>query len=402
MKIATIADTHLGLGYPGPTPEARFNDIVKVMDFAADRIIEKNCDLVLFAGDMFKDARVFLDRASVEITAAVKWLRKFSDAVIPVAMISGTPSHDAVAAYELIKQMRIPNVYVYTEPGIWNNAISIACLPGINRSTMASKEEFSKMPAHQLNQLITERINQAVIGLAAECSSPSILLSHITTVGAETAWEDLLQQQEPLLTKTAIEGAGFDLVCLGHLHNAHMVQGLNTPVYYCGSPERLSFGEEENKPGFWIYDLSTPERTASFIETPARDFWTLFLDWNEEDPDTVMEFLSDVKLAISGTAGIETPVKDAIVRVRYEVTDQQAKQINQSQISKDLYELEAYYVHAIEAKIRRTNRTRSAEATSDLTPSEALKMWARVNEVAEADLAELTKRAEGLEREVGV
>ena len=64
MKIAQCADVHLGIGYPGPTPDARFKDICNVLDFMAGRIIEEKCDLVLVAGDLFKDARVFLDRAS--------------------------------------------------------------------------------------------------------------------------------------------------------------------------------------------------------------------------------------------------------------------------------------------------------------------------------------------------
>ena len=69
MKIAHIADVHLGLGYPGPNPYSRFEDIRRVMDWAADRMIEEKVDICLFAGDAFKDSRVMLDRARVEIAA---------------------------------------------------------------------------------------------------------------------------------------------------------------------------------------------------------------------------------------------------------------------------------------------------------------------------------------------
>ena len=43
-----------------------------------------------WCGDLFKDARVFLDRASVEITAAAAWLRRFLKPE-SVVVISGTP-----------------------------------------------------------------------------------------------------------------------------------------------------------------------------------------------------------------------------------------------------------------------------------------------------------------------
>lgn len=400
MRVAHTGDIHWGLGYPGPTPASRFEDISRVADFMADRIIEERCELVLIAGDLFKDARVFIDRASVEIAAAAAWLRKLSDAGIPVVVISGTPSHDAVAAYELIKEMRIPNVHIFTTPGVFDYGCSIACLPGVNRSTIASKEEYARMPAHELHQLMTDRITQVVHGLAAECvNDTKILLSHITCSGADKGYEDLLQQQEPILTSAAIEGARFDLVCLGHIHKAHQIKGLSVPTYYCGSPERLRFDEEESTPGFWIYDIDIHRHTglikADFIKTPARRYWTL--DLSEEDPDAVVKVLNNLKECLAGA-----PVKDAVVRVRYEVTEAQAKQISRQAIVRDLYELGAYYVQGVEARVKRETRTRAAEANAGMTPAEALAMWGRVNGVPEEELAELSKRAAGLEQEVGI
>lgn len=405
MKIAHVGDLHWGLGYPGPSPSSRFKDITRVADFMADKIIKEKCDLVLVAGDLFKDARVFLDRASVEIAAAAAWLRRFSEAGIPVVVISGTPSHDAVAAYELIKEMRIPGVAIHTSPGVQealieDHAISIACLPGINRSAMASKEEFSKLPAHELHQLMTERVTQAVRGLEAECVNDfKILLSHITCVGADKGFEDLLQQQEPVLTRDAIEGSGFDMACLGHIHKPQQVEGLTVPTFYCGSPERLSFNEEGHDPGFWIhesgYDTKPVYYDSTFAKTPAREYLTRELSAEGVHLLTEHDFDPSEMVFTEG-------VKDAIVRVRYECTDAQAKLISQAQITRDLYDLGAFYVQGIEAKVRRETRARAAEADAGMTPTEALAMWGRVNAVEDEELAKLTTRAEVIQQEVGV
>ncbi len=407
MKIAHTGDIHWGLNYPGPTTSSRFEDINRVANFMAGRIIEEKCDLVLVAGDLFKDARVFLDRASVEISAAVRWLRQFSEAKIPVVVISGTPSHDAVAAYELIKEMRISGVEIFTTPGVFEYGCSIACLPGINRSTMASKEEFSKLAAHELNHLITDRVTQAVMGLAAQCKcQPKILLSHITCAGADKDYEDLLQQQEPVLTKEAVEGSGFDLVCLGHIHKAQKVEGLTVPTFYCGSPERLSFSEEANNPCFFIHHFASDGKLSyggtEIVSTPARRYYTFDFPWSEEDPNAVVEVLTDLHNCLTDGGELKSPVEGAIVRVRYEVTDAQAKLIKQNKITRDLYDLGAYYVQSIEAKVRRETRARAAEADAGMTPAEALAMWGRVNDVADDELGELSKRAEGLHQEVGV
>ncbi len=407
MKIAQCADVHLGIGYSGPTPDARFKDICNVLDFMAGRIIEEKCDLVLVAGDLFKDARVFLDRASVEIAAAVKWLRRFSEANIPVVVISGTPSHDAVAAYELIKEMRIPQVEVFTTPGVFEYGCSIACLPGINRSAMASKDEFAKLPAHELHQLMTERVTQAVRGLEAECRSDfKILMSHITCVGADKGFEDLLQQQEPVLTREAIEGSGFNMVCLGHIHKPQVIKGLSVPTYYCGSPERLSFNEELHTPGFYIHNLGTGRGSEwiinppYFVQTPARNYYTMDVTPgpDAEEGTDIAACLNDFRNHFFSNDFI----KNAIVRVHYECTDTQAKLINQAQITRDLYDLGAYYVQSIEAKVRRETRTRAAEADAGMTPAEALSMWGRVNEVPEEELQELKNRAFVLCEEVGI
>ena len=412
FKIAHTGDLHWGLGYPGPSPQSRFEDITEVADWMADVIIAEGCNLVLVAGDLFKDARVFLDRASVEIAAAVRWLRRFSGAGIPVIVISGTPSHDAIAAYEIIREMRIPYVDIITTPDVLtvdteSGSLSIACLPGINRSTIASKEEFSRLSAHELHQLITDRLANLTLGLAAQCDhNPKILLSHITCTGADKGWEDLLQQNEPVLTKAAIEGAGFALVCLGHLHNAHRVEGLKPFVYYCGSPERLRFDEEGNSPGFWIHEVGMDSKPSTFVETPARRFYTLDFPWCDEDPDAVVEVLNDLSGCLEpiDTAALlaRQQIRDAIVRVRYECTEAQAKLINQAAITRDLYELGAFYVQGIEAKIQRTTRTRAAAASSELKPSDALQLWGEVNQVDVSELAELTTRGQILEQEVGI
>ena len=67
---------HWGLNYPGPplTPD---EDITRVADFIADKIIEENATRSC-GRDLFKDARCS-STASVEIAAAAR-LRRLSDA----------------------------------------------------------------------------------------------------------------------------------------------------------------------------------------------------------------------------------------------------------------------------------------------------------------------------------
>jgi exonuclease SbcC/exonuclease SbcD len=391
MRIAHIGDVHWGLGYPGPTPQSRFEDITRVMDWVADRIIEEQCNLVLFAGDAFKDARVFLDRASVEIKAFADWLRKVTAAGIPVIAISGTPSHDAISAYRLIQDMQIPGVTILTEPGVVHHkGLSIACLPGMSRSALVTQEEYRDLPTHVIHHIMTDKIKDICQGLRAQCENLAVLLAHLTYDLANKGFEDVLMQHEPVLTKEAIQG--FDLVCLGHIHRPQQ----NGRVFYCGSPERLSFNDEQITPGFWIHEFNlamfrqmTNPIKSRFIETPARPFVTAtWEDW------VVEGFIKGRKPGPG--------FKDAVVRLWYSCSEELAKQMDRKALERALYEVGAFYVAEIKADIQRIDRVRDQGVTETLGPVEALARWAKQHNIPDNEIEALQAMTAGLLEEVTI
>jgi exonuclease SbcC/exonuclease SbcD len=362
MKIAHLADIHWGLNYPGPAPDSRFNDITRTMDWAAGQIMAEGCDLVLVAGDCFKDNRVFLERASIEIRALVNWLRLLSAAGIPVVIISGTPFHDPVAAYELIKEIGIPGVEIFTRPGVKHlDGVSIACLPGMNRSDLVTQEEYHSQPPHIIHHMMTEKITQTCRELRDQCDGQAILMAHLSYDMADKGFEDVLMQHEPVLTVEAT--ANFNLVCLGHIHRPQR----NGNVFYCGSPERLSFNDEGIDAGFWIHeinlDLPYDNIDSLFIETPARCYYTA--QWDERDID---RYLEGNKL--SGVA-----FNDVIVRLHYTCDEATAKRLDRKALERALYGAGAFFVAEIKADVQRQERARDNEVTESLGPVEALARW---------------------------
>lgn len=381
MRIAHCADMHWGFGYHGPNPQSRFDDITKTMDWVADRIISEGCDLVLVAGDAFKDARVYIDRATAEIQAFVAWLRKLSEAGIEVIVISGTPSHDAISAYHLIREMQIPRVQVLTEPGIASlpsdGEAIICCLPGMNRSSFATRDGFAGLPPHGFHAKMTEWITDTCFDLRDKVGgAPVILMSHLTYDLADTGFEDALLQNEPILTDEAAQM--FDLVCLGHIHRP---QRAGSNVFYSGAPERHNFGDERTTPGFWIHDVlnlhSGVEFESTFIETPARRFKTI--DWCD----------MDVAAWLDGQVDDFADIQDAIVRVRYSCSEELQKRIDRRSLEKALYDAGAFFVAEIRAEVERTERIRDAEVTEGLSPLSALAAWSVNQGLAEAEIGEL-------------
>jgi len=376
MKIAHVADSHWGFNYPGPTPEARFEDITRTMDWVADRIIAEGCDLVLFAGDAFKDARVFIDRATAEIQAFVAWIRKLSAAGMEIIIISGTPSHDAISAYHLIHEMQIPGVQVFTEIGstIYGN-LTICCLPGMNRSSFATDEEFVGLPPHEFHSKMTERItDECECFVSCADDGPRILLSHLTYDLADTGFEDALLQNEPILTDEAARM--FELVALGHIHRP---QKAGSNVFYSGAPERHNFGDEHTAPGFYIHQWldSIQQFDSKFVQTPARRFKTI--DWCD----------MDIAAWLDGQVDEFKHVQDAIVRVKYSCSEELQKQFDRRSLEKALYDAGAFFVAEIRADVERSERIRDAEVTEGLNPLTALTAWGTNQELKESEISEL-------------
>ena len=404
MRIAHISDIHLGVGYPGPTPFSRFGDIERVLNWTTDRIIAEKVDLVLLCGDCFKDAKVMFDRGTEETICIGNWLRKLSTAGIEVIVISGTPSHDSVAGYKFLKEMQIPRVEICTTSSMTSrakmheldSAVSIACLPGLNRSALLTQDEYKGLPPEQVHRIMTDKITQMCIGMAAQMpqDKPKILMAHMTYQGADTGFQDLLMQHEPVLTREAV--AGFDLVCLGHIHRP---QQIDDKVFYSGPVERLSFSEENITPGFWNHEIepdleiknsqeylidlngkagflkSTPYQlpnhyqvyTSQFIETPARRYVTK--DLNEEQVKNALLYSDNPRFYFG------TIVQDAIIRLRYSCSEDVAKQLNRKTLEKALYDAGSFYVSEIKADIERVDRARDTTVNESLTVPQALGKW---------------------------
>lgn len=374
MKIAHIADIHWGLGYPGPNHSARFDDICHVMNWAADKIIAEKCDLVIVAGDMFRKADIALEKASREIIACTAWLRKITGAGIEIIIISGTPSHDPASVYALLQDYQMPLVSIVTEPKSFKSkeGFTIVCVPGMDRSNFVARDEYRGLPAHEVHQKMTEYITEVCQAMKQDDDRPNILVGHFTYDLADTGFQDVLMQQEAILTQEAVQG--YDLVCLGHIHRPQQ----NGNVFYAGSPERLSFNDEHVDAGFWLHDWNGQQFASRFIDTPARVYKTV--QWSETE---VRLFVQDGAVNPSISGGGE------IIRVHYQCSEDINKQLNRRTLEKSLYEAGAFFVAEIKGDIERMDRARDEEVTEALTPIEAVRKWAVNQDIPEGEITEL-------------
>lgn len=424
IRILHTGDLHIG-NFPGPEENGenvRFKDICKCLDALVDGAKREKPDIAVIAGDIFHQARVWSDRGLKEQQTAVRFLREL-ERVCPVVVMRGTPNHDSEEQFKTLESTFYgdDSVHIITQPEVGTyhsydgKKIQIACIPGFDRGYFRAKHPG--LSKEEENEVFTKAIEDMIIGLKAQCDadSPTVLVSHYTITGCnmESGQTAFFSQFEPVVYPSTLAAADFDLVCFGHIHRPQQLDGCKN-TFYCGAISALNFNDEGQRRGYYIHELAEKEGEVSgnaFFELPTREYLTIRLrdddikGINESGPD----WLYNLPIFDGGE---ETPVKEKIIRVLYDCTDEHNKAFNHAMLENWLYEAAgAFWVQEITPqKISITVDRKSMDADStpegNLTDYLAEKGFTpeRVGEIVEMArpiIAEATEKATA-ERRTGL
>jgi exonuclease SbcD len=219
-------------------------------------------------------------------------------------------------------------------------------------------------------------------GLRQEIDGPAVLLAHWAVSGASTP-DGLATElfREPVLDVGELEGQGWDAVVLGHVHKPQLLGSEDAagPMLYVGSPLPLTHGEAACDHGVWIYDTEGLP-SARFLPVSSRRFVTL--DYG----DLAAEANGNIAglVALSDGLGWDPPLTDAIVRLRYTSTEEQARGIDTAALKRALLDAGAWRA-TVEPRIVREQTARVAGMTSDLDPARALELYLAERGVEDRD-----------------
>lgn len=394
IKILHTADWHIGQ-FNGPIvngENARFKDICKCLDVLVEKAEEQKPDFIIFAGDMFHQARVWSDRGLKESQTAIGYIREL-EKVAPVVIVRGTPNHDSDEQYKMLKTAfdGDDSVTICTKPEIVNEIsysgkrITVAALPGFDRGYFRAK--MPGLDKSEENEIFTQYIDTLIKGLKAQCAAdvPSVLVTHYTVEGAnmESGQTVFFSQFEPCVYLPTLNAADFDLSLFGHIHRPQQLEDCKN-AFYCGAVSQLNFNDEAQRRGFYIHELKdNGEREASaFIELPTREFHTVRLD------DVAVEgFNASGELNMT-----EGEISDRIIRVLYSCTDEHNKALNKTLMEQKLYELGAFWVQEITPEKIEITVSKNA-LNEDDTPEDNLKAYLVEHGYSDADAGRITARA---------
>ncbi|MBE0411590.1 MAG: exonuclease SbcCD subunit D [Anaerolineales bacterium] len=266
-KILHFADAHIDMAnYGRHDPQTglplRVMDFLKSLDTIVNTAIEEQVDLVIFAGDAYKDR-------NPAPTFQREWGRRIirlSKAGIPTILLVGNhdlaPSLGRAHAVEEFSTLEVPHVRVVDRPtflkpdDLEGIPLQILALPWISRSGLLANLGIRLEDPAEIYTQIEERVSELVDRWLerADPALPVVLTAHASVQGATYGGErSVMLGGDLVLPGSLVRDPRLDYVALGHIHKPQDLNGNgHPPAIYPGSIERVDFGEAADQKFFII------------------------------------------------------------------------------------------------------------------------------------------------------
>lgn len=308
LKIVHFADAHIDMAnYGRHDPQTglpmRVMDFLKSLDAIVDAAIEEEADMVLFAGDAYKDR-------SPAPTFQREWgkrMMRLSRAGIRTFLLVGnhdlSPAMGRANAVEEFQTLQVPHVHVLDRPAFLTPdqleglPLQLIALPWVSRSGLMAHLGLSAVSPVEVYEELEKRLTGLVQGWLedADPNLPLILTAHASIQGARYGGErTVMLGSDLVLPRSLVCDPRLDYVALGHIHKP---QDLNEhaypPVIYPGSIERVDFGEAAEDKFFIVARVARGKTRAEWRKLEGvRPFVDRYICL--EKPDQITQQLLDI------------------------------------------------------------------------------------------------------------
>jgi exonuclease SbcD len=320
---------------------------------------------------------------------------------VPVILLVG--NHDmssadrAASSLDIFNTLDVPGVVVANREAVHQltarrgQRLQVATVPYPMRNRLISQEEFRQMDIEAMDKALAEIVGQNIAELAAEARQnsdlPTIFTGHFSVSEAKQGSEQsVMIGRDVIIVKSLLADPTWDYVAMGHIHrHQELNNGHHPPIVYCGSLERIDFGEEREPKGFVWVQLEKGKADWEFVQVKSRKFQTIRIDVRESDEPMTM-ILDKID---------EYSLRGAIVRLVIQATEEQDPLIEDRQIQQTLRE--ASYIAGIKHEVDRGQRRRLGETNlEELTPLQALALYFEATGVDKERKDLLMKHAEAI------
>lgn len=321
LKIVHFADAHIDIAAHGKhDPESglpvRVLDFLKALDAIIDAAISEKADLVIFAGDAYKDR-------TPSPTFQREWGRRIirlSQANIPALLLVGnhdlSPASGRAHTLQEFETLQVPLVRVLYRPeflgpsDLWGLPLQVLALPWVYRSGLMASLELSTAGEDTINEELEVRLTGLLQHWmnSLDPTLPTVLVAHGSVQGAVYGNERAVMLGKDLvLPGGLVKDPRLDYVALGHIHKQQDLNpGQQPPVVYPGSIERVDFGEATDEKGYILARLEKSHTTYEFRKLPGRRFYDRLVKLKDKDGLMVRLFASLPR---------DADIPDAIIRL---------------------------------------------------------------------------------------
>ncbi|HEX9027522.1 MAG TPA: exonuclease subunit SbcD, partial [Anaerolineales bacterium] len=202
LKILHFADAHIDMANAGRHDPLtglplRVLDFLKSLDTIVDTAIQEKVDLVLFAGDTYRDR----NPAPTFQREWEKRMMRLSRAGIPTLLLVGnhdiSPSFGRAHAIEELSTLEVPHIHVLDEPAFLRPdeleglPLQVIAIPWIPRSGMMAALGLSGTDPDSIYAQLEQRLAELIQAYldAADPSLPVVLTAHCSIQGAQYGME---------------------------------------------------------------------------------------------------------------------------------------------------------------------------------------------------------------------
>jgi len=320
MKVLHFADAHINSASYGRYDldtglPIRVMDFLKSLDIIVDTAINEKVDLVIFAGDAYKDR----NPAPTYQREWGKRMMRLSCAGIQTILLVGnhdnSPSQGRANALEEYATLEVPFIKVINKPcmltpkELGGLQVEILAIPWISQAEFMASFEITdfKNGRNLLEEKITAQIQTWLENRNTDI--PTILTAHASVQGAIYGGERaVMLGKELVFPASLVSDSRLDYVALGHIHkNQNLNPDSHPPVIYPGSIERVDFGEADDDKFFVIANV---EKGATTIDWRKFENTRPFIDCSIS-----LDSQDGVTEKLIGALPEKSELTDAVVRL---------------------------------------------------------------------------------------
>lgn len=285
-KILHFADAHIDMAnYGRHDPDTglpvRIMDFLASLDEIVEAAIEEEVDLVLFAGDAYKDR----NPAPTFQREWGKRIMRLSRAGLPTLLLVGnhdiSPALGRAHAMTEFSTLNVPHVRTLDEPmfltpedlGVLTQDgerldLQVIAIPWISRSGMMAYLDITASDQKTIYEELEKRLTNIIQQWLGEADPeiPTVLTAHASVQGATYGGErSVMLGKDLVLPGSLVRDPRIDYVALGHIHKPqNLNEERHPPVIYPGSIERIDFGEASDDKFYIITDVQRGEASVEW------------------------------------------------------------------------------------------------------------------------------------------